>query len=141
MGTETIAAQDILHDIGTISMMSSDSMATGRCAEVWRRTFQTANEIKHQSGQLGEDDYYTDNQRVKRYVAKCTKNVAIIHGNSVDVGSVELSERLSCLSDSHQIQIPQKPSRVPRVRPPPALRPRTRPVLPLRCRAVIHEAA
>ena len=120
--TETIAALDILHDFGTTSMVSSDSMAIGRCAEVRQRTFQTANEIKHQSGHPGEDDYYPDNQRVKRYVAKCTINVGIIHRNSEDVGSVELSERLLLVGLTPKTNFAETlPG--PRVRQPPAVAP------------------
>ena len=89
---ETIAAEDVLNDIGAISMMSSDSMAMGRCAEVWQRAFQTASKMKKQRGHLPEDDHYSDNHRVKRYVAKCTINVAITHGISEDVGSVEVGK-------------------------------------------------
>lgn len=86
---ETIAAEDILHDIGALSMMSSDSQAMGRAAEVWSRTFQTADKMKRQRGRLPEDTHYHDNHRVKRYLAKCTINPAITHGISGHVGSVE----------------------------------------------------
>jgi urease subunit alpha len=86
---ETIAAEDVLHDIGALSMMSSDSQAMGRAAEVWQRTFQTADKMKRQRGHLPEDTHYHDNHRVKRYLAKCTINPAITHGISEHVGSVE----------------------------------------------------
>ena len=86
---ETIAAEDVLQDIGALSMMSSDSQAMGRIGEVWQRTWQTANKMKKGRGHLPEDDHYADNHRVKRYVAKCTINPAITHGISEHVGSVE----------------------------------------------------
>jgi urease subunit alpha len=70
-------------------MMSSDSQAMGRAAEVWQRTFQTADKMKRQRGHLPEDTHYHDNHRVKRYLAKCTINPAITHGISEHVGSVE----------------------------------------------------
>jgi urease subunit alpha len=85
---ETIAAEDILHDIGALSMMSSDSQAMGRIGEVVIRTWQTADKMKRQRGQLpGEKG--NDNVRVKRYVAKYTINPAIAHGVSKHIGSVE----------------------------------------------------
>ncbi len=85
---ETIAAEDILHDIGALSMMSSDSQAMGRVGEVIIRTWQTANKMKVQRGSLpGEAG--NDNQRVKRYIAKYTINPAIAHGVSRHIGSVE----------------------------------------------------
>jgi urease subunit alpha len=85
---ETIAAEDILHDIGALSMMSSDSQAMGRVGEVIIRTWQTANKMKLQRGALpGERG--NDNQRVKRYIAKYTINPAIAHGVSRHIGSVE----------------------------------------------------
>lgn len=87
---ETIAAEDILHDMGIISMMSSDSQAMGRVAEVITRTWQTAHKMKVQRGSLPEDeDEGNDNFRVKRYVAKYTINPAISHGISDYVGSIE----------------------------------------------------
>ena len=85
---ETIAAEDILHDIGALSMMSSDSQAMGRIGEVVLRTWQTAHKMKVQRGALkGEGD--NDNRRIKRYVAKYTINPAIAHGVSKHIGSVE----------------------------------------------------
>ena len=85
---ETIAAEDILHDLGVFSMMSSDSQAMGRVAEVITRTWQTADKMKKQRGFLPEDSD-NDNYRVKRYVAKYTINPAITHGISKHVGSLE----------------------------------------------------
>ncbi len=85
---ETIAAEDILHDIGALSMMSSDSQAMGRVGEVIIRTWQTADKMKRQRGSL-EGDGRADNNRVKRYVAKYTINPAIAHGVSRHIGSVE----------------------------------------------------
>ncbi len=87
---ETIAAEDILHDMGVFSMMSSDSQAMGRVAEVITRTWQTAHKMKVQRGALAEDeDNNNDNFRVKRFVAKYTINPAITHGISEYVGSIE----------------------------------------------------
>jgi urease subunit alpha len=87
---ETIAAEDILHDMGVFSMMSSDSQAMGRVAEVITRTWQTAHKMKVQRGALEEDkDNGHDNFRVKRYVAKYTINPALSHGISHLVGSLE----------------------------------------------------
>ena len=86
---ETIAAEDILHDLGAISMMSSDSQAMGRPGEVWSRTFQTAHKMKQQRGPLETDTAQHDNFRVKRYIAKLTINPAITHGIASHVGSVE----------------------------------------------------
>jgi urease subunit alpha len=87
---ETIAAEDILHDIGALSMMSSDSQAMGRIGEVIIRTWQTAHKMKAQRGALPEDaGTGADNFRVKRYVAKYTINPAITHGVSREIGSVE----------------------------------------------------
>jgi urease alpha subunit len=85
---ETIAAEDILHDIGAISMISSDSQAMGRVGEVISRTWQTADKMKQQRGALPEDED-SDNYRVKRYIAKYTINPAVTHGMSRLVGSVE----------------------------------------------------
>jgi urease subunit alpha len=87
---ETIAAEDILHDMGVFSMMSSDSQAMGRVAEVITRTWQTAHKMKVQRGPLAEDaDNNNDNFRIKRYVAKYTINPAITHGISEYAGSLE----------------------------------------------------
>jgi len=85
---ETIAAEDILHDIGALSMMSSDSQAMGRIGEVIIRTWQTADKMKRQRGRLA-DERDNDNARVKRYVAKYTINPAVTHGVSHHIGSVE----------------------------------------------------
>ncbi len=89
---ETIAAEDILHDIGAISMMSSDSQAMGRVGEVIIRTWQTAHKMKTQRGALPEDTSRNDNFRVKRYIAKYTINPAITHGISHLVGSIEVGK-------------------------------------------------
>jgi urease subunit alpha len=86
---ETIGAEDILHDLGAISMMSSDSQAMGRIGEVICRTWQTADKMKHQRGKLKEDARDNDNFRAKRYIAKYTINPAIAHGISEHVGSIE----------------------------------------------------
>ncbi len=86
---ETIAAEDILHDMGIFSMMSSDSQAMGRVGEVVTRTWQTADKMKQQRGKLSEDTELNDNYRVKRYIAKYTINPAITHGISDYVGSIE----------------------------------------------------
>ncbi|WNN90445.1 urease subunit alpha [Gloeocapsopsis dulcis] len=86
---ETIAAEDILHDLGAFSMISSDSQAMGRVGEVIIRTWQTAHKMKVQRGSLAEDTAENDNFRAKRYVAKYTINPAIAHGISEYVGSVE----------------------------------------------------
>ncbi len=86
---ETIAAEDILHDLGAISMMSSDSQAMGRIGEVVTRTWQTAHKMKVQRGPLAGDSTRNDNQRIKRYVAKYTINPAIAHGIAHEVGSIE----------------------------------------------------
>ncbi|QGY02764.1 urease subunit alpha [Methylobacterium mesophilicum SR1.6/6] len=86
---ETIAAEDILHDIGALSMMSSDSQAMGRVGEVIIRTWQTADKMKRQRGALPGDASGTDNLRARRYVAKYTINPAIAHGISRHIGSVE----------------------------------------------------
>ncbi len=85
---ETIAAEDILHDLGAISMMSSDSQAMGRVGEVIIRTWQTAHKMKAQRGRLEEDGVRNDNFRVKRYIAKYTINPAVAHGISHEVGSI-----------------------------------------------------
>jgi len=89
---ETIGAEDILHDLGAISMMSSDSQAMGRIGEVICRTWQTADKMKRQRGKLDQDVANNDNFRVKRYVAKYTINPAITHGISEHVGSVEVGK-------------------------------------------------
>ena len=89
---ETIGAEDILHDLGAISMMSSDSQAMGRIGEVICRTWQTADKMKRQRGKLDQDLADNDNFRVKRYVAKYTINPAITHGISEHVGSVEVGK-------------------------------------------------
>jgi urease subunit alpha len=86
---ETIAAEDILHDIGALSMMSSDSQAMGRIGEVIIRTWQTADKMKKQRGRLKEEKGDNDNLRAKRYIAKYTINPAIAHGVSKVIGSVE----------------------------------------------------
>lgn len=86
---ETIAAEDILHDLGAFSMISSDSQAMGRVGEVFTRTWQTAHKMKVQRGPLPEDSSRNDNFRVRRYVAKCTINPAIAHGIAHEVGSIE----------------------------------------------------
>ena len=90
---ETIAAEDVLHDLGAISMMSSDSQAMGRCGEVVLRTWNTAHKNKLQRGRLSEDaGTRADNFRVKRYVAKYTINPAIAQGMAHLVGSVEVGK-------------------------------------------------
>jgi urease subunit alpha len=87
---ETIAAEDILHDLGVFSMMSSDSQAMGRIGEVILRTWQTAHKMRQQRGELGSSRH--DNLRAKRYVAKYTINPAIAHGVAHEVGSVEVGK-------------------------------------------------
>jgi len=89
---ETIAAEDILHDLGAFSMISSDSQAMGRVGEVISRTWQTAHKMKVQRGSMPEDSERSDNFRVKRYIAKYTINPAIAHGISHEVGSVEVGK-------------------------------------------------
>ena len=89
---ETIAAEDILHDMGAISMMSSDSQAMGRVGEVIMRTWQTAHKMKTQRGALPEDNARHDNFRAKRYIAKYTINPAITHGIAHAVGSIEVGK-------------------------------------------------
>src|SRR6188508_1045752 len=88
---ETIAAEDILHDLGALSIISSDSQAMGRVGEVSIRTWQTADKMKKQRGKLGDGP--ADNFRVKRYIAKITINPAIAHGMSAHIGSVEAGKR------------------------------------------------
>ncbi|MGD8790595.1 MAG: urease subunit alpha [Burkholderiales bacterium] len=89
---ETIAAEDILHDLGAFSMIASDSQAMGRVGEVISRTWQTAHKMKMQRGSLAEDPAEHDNHRVKRYVAKYTINPAITHGIGHTVGSIEVGK-------------------------------------------------
>jgi urease subunit alpha len=89
---ETIAAEDVLHDLGAISMMSSDSQAMGRIGEVICRTWQTADKMKRQRGALPGDSARDDNARVRRYIAKYTINPAIAHGIASEVGSVEVGK-------------------------------------------------
>jgi urease subunit alpha len=89
---ETIAAEDILHDMGAFSMISSDSQAMGRVGEVLIRTWQTAHKMKTQFGALEGDPARSDNNRVKRYIAKYTINPAITHGIAHEVGSVEVGK-------------------------------------------------
>jgi urease subunit alpha len=90
---ETIAAEDILHDMGAFSVLSSDSQAMGRVGEVITRTWQTAHQMKKRRGRLAEEVGDNDNFRVKRYIAKYTINPAIIHGISAHIGSVEEGKR------------------------------------------------
>ncbi|GAB4258075.1 MAG: urease subunit alpha [Methylomicrobium sp.] len=89
---ETIAAEDILHDLGAFSMISSDSQAMGRVGEVITRTWQTAHKMKVQRGSLPEDSADHDNFRIKRYIAKYTINPAISHGIAHEVGSIEVGK-------------------------------------------------
>jgi urease subunit alpha len=89
---ETIAAEDVLHDLGAISMMSSDSQAMGRVGEVILRTWQTAHKMKLQRGKLPGDNERHDNTRVKRYIAKYTINPALAHGMAHEVGSIEVGK-------------------------------------------------
>jgi len=89
---ETIAAEDILHDLGAFSMIASDSQAMGRVGEVICRTWQTAHKMKVQRGPLPEDSSRNDNFRIKRYIAKYTINPAITHGVAHEVGSVEVGK-------------------------------------------------
>ena len=89
---ETIAAEDILHDLGAFSMISSDSQAMGRVGEVIIRSWQTAHKMKLQRGSLSEDSSQHDNFRIKRYIAKYTINPAISHGISHEVGSIEVGK-------------------------------------------------
>src|SRR6202007_1369334 len=88
----TLAAEDVLHDLGAISMMSSDSQAMGRIGEVICRTWQTAAKMKRQRGALAGETAGSDNLRVRRYVAKYTINPAIAHGIAREVGSVEVGK-------------------------------------------------
>jgi urease subunit alpha len=89
---ETIAAEDVLHDLGAISMMSSDSQAMGRIGEVICRTWQTADKMKKQRGPLAGERQGSDNLRVRRYIAKYTINPAIAHGIASEVGSIEVGK-------------------------------------------------
>jgi urease subunit alpha len=89
---ETIAAEDVLHDLGAISMFSSDSQAMGRVGEVVLRCWQTAHKMKLQRGKLPQDNERNDNFRAKRYVAKYTINPAIAHGIAHEVGSLEVGK-------------------------------------------------
>lgn len=89
---ETIAAEDILHDLGAFSMISSDSQAMGRVGEVVIRTWQTAHKMKLQRGSLADDSAQHDNFRIKRYIAKYTINPAISHGIAHEVGSIEVGK-------------------------------------------------
>src|SRR5437762_4020901 len=89
---ETIAAEDVLHDLGAISMMSSDSQAMGRIGEVICRTWQKADKMKRQRGPLAGETPGSDNLRARRYVAKYTINPAITHGLAQHVGSVEMGK-------------------------------------------------
>jgi urease subunit alpha len=89
---ETIAAEDILHDLGAFSMISSDSQAMGRVGEVITRTWQTAHKMKVQRGALPEDTAQSDNFRARRYIAKYTINPAITHGIGHEVGSIEVGK-------------------------------------------------
>ena len=89
---ETIAAEDILHDLGAISMISSDSQAMGRIGEVITRTWQTAHKMREQRGRLPEEKGQNDNVRIRRYVAKYTINPAIAHGFAHETGSVEVGK-------------------------------------------------
>jgi urease subunit alpha len=90
---ETIAAEDILHDLGAFSIIASDSQAMGRVGEVLIRTWQTADKMKRQRGRLAEETGDNDNFRVKRYISKYTINAAIAHGLADHVGSVETGKR------------------------------------------------
>jgi urease subunit alpha len=90
---ETIAAEDILHDMGAFSIIASDSQAMGRVGEVLIRTWQTADKMKKQRGKLKEETGDNDNFRVKRYIAKYTINPAVAHGMSKHIGSVEVGKR------------------------------------------------
>ncbi|MGR5140286.1 urease subunit alpha [Photobacterium sp. DNB23_23_1] len=89
---ETIAAEDILHDLGAFSMIASDSQAMGRVGEVITRTWQTAHKMKVQRGSLAQDSSFSDNFRLKRYIAKYTINPAITHGMAHEIGSIEVGK-------------------------------------------------
>ena len=90
---ETIAAEDILHDVGAMSIIASDSQAMGRVGEVIIRTWQTADKMKKQRGRLSEEKGENDNLRIRRYIAKYTINPAIAHGMSNHIGSIEIGKR------------------------------------------------
>jgi urease subunit alpha len=90
---ETIAAEDILHDMGAFSIIASDSQAMGRVGEVLIRTWQTADKMRKQRGRLAEETGENDNFRVRRYIAKYTINPAIAHGISAHIGSIEVGKR------------------------------------------------
>ncbi len=90
---ETIAAEDILHDLGAFSIIASDSQAMGRVGEVLIRTWQTADKMKKQRGRLAEETGENDNLRVRRYIAKYTINPAVAHGISAHIGSIEVGKR------------------------------------------------
>ena len=90
---ETIAAEDILHDMGAFSIIASDSQAMGRVGEVLIRTWQTADKMKRQRGRLSEEVGENDNMRVRRYIAKYTINPAIAHGMDAHIGSIEVGKR------------------------------------------------
>src|SRR4029450_9214359 len=89
---ETIAAEDVLHDLGAISMMSSDSQAMGRVGEVITRTWQTAHKMRAERGRPPGERAGSDNLRIRRYIAKYTINPAITHGIGHEVGSVEVGK-------------------------------------------------
>ncbi len=108
---ETIAAEDILQDLGAFSMISSDSQAMGRVGEVIIRTWQTAHKMKAQRGNLKEDSASNDNFRIKRYIAKYTINPAVSHGISHEVGSIEVG-KLADLVLWHPAFFAVKPSMV-----------------------------
>ncbi len=98
---ETIAAEDILHDMGAFSIIASDSQAMGRVGEVLIRTWQTADKMKKQRGRLSDETGDNDNLRVRRYIAKYTINPAIAHGISHEIGSIEVGKRADlCLWDT-----------------------------------------
>jgi urease subunit alpha len=90
---ETIAAEDILHDMGAFSIIASDSQAMGRVGEVLIRTWQTADKMKRQRGRLPDETGDNDNLRVRRYIAKYTINPAVAHGISHEIGSIEEGKR------------------------------------------------
>jgi len=90
---ETIAAEDILHDMGAFSIIASDSQAMGRVGEVILRTWQTADKMKRQRGRLSEETGTNDNIRARRYIAKYTINPAVAHGISHEIGSIEVGKR------------------------------------------------
>ncbi len=89
---ETIAAEDVLHDLGAISMMSSDSQAMGRVGEVICRTWQTAHKMREERGRLAGEQGANDNLRIRRYIAKYTINPALTHGIAHEIGSVEVGK-------------------------------------------------